>query len=83
MKSAIHISGQLTVAGTGFSPKAELDAKFSYYRSSAKLDYDLYEAHWEQEDLSCWRPDPESEWIQYPDYTCLGGSMTNEMEGLL
>ena len=59
----------------------ELDAKFSYYGSDdEKLDYDLYGGLTganENDAFLAWRPDSDSEWIQYPDYTWQGGSMTN------
>lgn len=54
-----------------------LDAKFTYTGNSSEgLDYDLYNSG-EENAFLAWRPDADSEWVQYPDYTWQGGAMTN------
>ena len=54
-----------------------LDARFSYVGSdSDQLDYDLF-AITEQDAFLAWRPDSDSEWVQYPDYEWQAGSLEN------
>ena len=54
-----------------------LDARFNYVGSDETgLDFDLYNGT-EANAFLAWRPDSDSEWEQYPDYTWQPGSLVN------
>ena len=54
-----------------------LDARFSYVGSSEEgLDYDIYNAT-EENAFLAWRPNSDSPWEQYPNYTWQAGSLFN------
>jgi len=54
-----------------------LDARFNYVGvDSDELDWDLF-GNTEENGFLAWRPDSDSPWEQYPDYTWQAGAMTN------
>lgn len=54
-----------------------LEGRFTYAgNEDTDLDHDLYNGG-EENAFLAWRPDADSEWVQYPDYTWQAGSLLN------